>query len=91
MEKVNYISQGLNKKSIFFKSGVRAVYAFVISESAERVLLSKGILVEYQTKVPAIRNRTNTGFCPMEQAVWGIEDANQAHAIILQTLERLKS
>ncbi len=71
--------------------GVRAVYAFVISESAERVLLSHGIAVEYAEKVAAIRNRTNTGFCPMEQAVWEIEDANEAHTKVLQTLEELKN
>ena len=76
---------------LYLLLGVRSVYALVISEEAERVLLSHGVAVEYADKVAAIRNRTNTGFCPMEQAVWEIEDENQAHAIILQTLERLKS
>ena len=70
--------------------GVKRLYAFVLSSVAESVLSSYGIEVEYQEKVPAIRNRTDTGFCPMEQAVWDIEEPNAARLAILQTLEKLK-
>lgn len=71
--------------------GVKKLYAFVLSEAAEKVLLSYGISVEYQEKVSAIRNRTNTGFCPMEQAVWDIDEPNMARLAILQTLENLRN
>ena len=49
--------------------GVRAVYTPVISESALEILLAQGIRVEFDLAVPAIFNRTRTGFCPMETAV----------------------
>lgn len=71
--------------------GVKKLYAFVLSEGAEKVLLSHGIAVEYQEKVPAIRNRTNTGFCPMEQAVWDIDEPNAARLAVLKTLESLRN
>jgi len=70
--------------------GVRSVYALVMSEAAEKVLLDHGIEIIYEEKVSAIRNRTNTDFCPMEQAVWGIENPQAAHTAIIQTLEKLK-
>ena len=70
--------------------GVKAVYAFVISEEAERVLKSHGIAVEYGERVAAIRNRTNTGFCPMEQAVETIDDPAEALEAIRATVARLK-
>lgn len=70
--------------------GVKNLYAFVLSEEAERVLTTYGIAVEYQEKVPAIRNRTDTGFCPMEQAVWNIDEPKSAHLAILETLEKLQ-
>ena len=33
---------------------------------------------QQQKEVEAIRNRTNTGFCPMETAVWSISDPGEA-------------
>ena len=70
--------------------GVCNVYALVISEAAKKVLRAHGIGVVYEEKVSAIRNRTNTGFCLMEQSVWGIDDPKTAHSAIIQTLEKLK-
>lgn len=69
---------------------VKEVYALVISEPAVQTLKRFGIAVEYEALVPAIRNRTNTGFCPMESAVLAIEDPQEALVAIRQTLERLK-
>ena len=31
----------------------------------------------YDILVDRIHNRTNTGFCPMEEAVWEIEDLQE--------------
>ena len=76
---------------LYVLSGVKAVYAFVLSVEAERVLKKYCIDVIYREKVAAIRNRTNTGFCPMEQAVWNIEDAQEAHKEIVKTLEKIKN
>ncbi len=70
--------------------GVKGVYAFVISEAAEKVLRAHGVDVAYQLKVAAIRNRTNSGFCPMEQAVWNIEEPKTACLAIVKTFENLQ-
>lgn len=57
---------------------IDAVYAQIISQPAAQVLKSCGIQLEYHTLVPAIRNRDNTGLCPMETAVWDIHDPSEA-------------
>ncbi len=57
--------------------GVSRVHAFVISEKALEVLAGNGIEVTYDTLVDRIHNRTNTGFCPMEEAVWEIDDLQE--------------
>lgn len=71
--------------------GVSEVYAQVISEPAIVVLESGGIGVYYDQKVPAIRNRTGTGFCPMESAVWNVDDPKIAPALLRNTLAQLSS
>jgi hypothetical protein len=45
---------------------------------------------QQQKEVEAIRNRTNTGFCPMETAVWNIDSPEDAPAILLTTLANLQ-
>ena len=70
--------------------GVKEVYAHVVSEAAESVLTAHQIPLFYEEKVPAIRNRTNTGFCPMEQAVWEIDDPLLAKQAIVQKLDQLR-
>ncbi len=62
--------------------GISKLFAYTVSEPALEVLKSAGIEVEYDTLVPAIRNRTNTGYCPMESAVWEIDDARTAYEIL---------
>lgn len=61
---------------------VKEVYAQVISEKALVVLEKANIAVAYDQCVPAIRNRTNTGFCPMETAVSEIDSAREAFQIL---------
>ncbi len=70
--------------------GVRAVYARIISQPACQVLEDAGIEVRFDTQVPAIRNRTDTGLCPMESAVWSIREPGQALAALRSTLEKLQ-
>ena len=71
--------------------GIAEIYAGVISEPAIAVLEAGGIAVFYDEKVPAIRNRTDTGFCPMETAVWEIDDPELAPKILQGTLAALNS
>ena len=70
--------------------GIRSLYAAVISHSALAVLEKYRIPVFYGTLVPAIRNRTNDGPCPMEHAVWEIDDPQEALQAIYKTLDALK-
>lgn len=69
--------------------GVRAVYTPVISESALAILRAQEIRVEFDLAVPAIFNRSRTGFCPMETAVRDIADPNAAAAAIRETLDAM--
>lgn len=54
---------------LFILAGVRAVYAATLSEGGRELLTRHGIPVQWETLTPTIRNRDNTGLCPMEQAV----------------------
>ncbi len=69
--------------------GLKHLYARVISQPALDILANAGISVEYDQLVSAIRNRTNDGFCPMEQAVWNITDPASALSAIYETLSKL--
>lgn len=62
--------------------GVKQVYAPVMSRLARETLIKHGIKASYDTLTDAIRNRTDTGFCPMETAVRDIEDPSEALAAI---------
>lgn len=69
---------------------VDELYAEVISESAEVVLRDYGVRFFAGETVPAIRNRTGDGFCPMEQATISAHDPQTALTAIRNTLEYLK-
>lgn len=69
--------------------GAKAVYGEVMSEAGLQMLRSHGIEAQYGTLTPAIRNRENTGLCPMEQTVQDIDDPACALPALLQTLARL--
>lgn len=69
--------------------GVQALYAGVISRPALAVLENAGITVRYGVLVPAIRNRTGDGFCPMETAVWELSDPALAPDAIRIALQKL--
>ena len=63
---------------LLLHAGVSAVYGEVLSQPAKELLEANGIAVEFGTLVPGIRNRADTGPCPMEQAVENITDPAQA-------------
>lgn len=69
--------------------GVKTVYAGVISEHAYTLLRENGVDVSFGTIVPMIRNRTDTGFCPMESATLSCQSPKEALEKIKETLERL--
>ena len=69
--------------------GVSYVYAGVISKPALGVFEKYGITCEYGTLVDAIENRTKDGFCPMETAVWNVEEPEGVPQLLKETLRRL--
>ncbi len=69
---------------------VREVFAQVISVPALEVLEGAGIEVSYGECVLAIRNRTDTGFCPMESAVMDVKVPEEAYAILEKKLEEMR-
>lgn len=68
---------------------VSELYALVISESALATLKNHNIPVYYDLCVTNIRNRTNTGICPMEEAVEGISSPEKALEAIRNKLKTL--
>lgn len=76
---------------LFVRSGVKEVYAPVMSKEAVDILSQYGIVAEYETLAPIIVNRSGTGPCPMEQAVAGINDPLAAFNSIQNTLAALQS
>ncbi len=69
--------------------GIKAVYAEVLSERAAAVFNRFGIAFSCGETVPKIRNRTNTGFCPMEEATAAIDDPHEALCAIRERLRTL--
>lgn len=66
--------------------GAKELYADVLSRPALAVLQQYDIIVTYGQLTDAIRNRMNTGFCPMETAVLQIDNPEEA----LQGIEKTR-
>lgn len=70
--------------------GVRAVHAQVLSLPARQVLDAQGIPCTWDQLVDGIRNRTDTGPCPMEQATRDCATPEEALTAIRATLKKLQ-
>lgn len=66
--------------------GVAAVHAQVLSKPALQVLQNSHIAITWDRLVEGIRNRENTGPCPMEHATQSTESPEEALAAIRRTL-----
>lgn len=71
--------------------GIKAVYSPIMSKAAVFTLEKHGIEVFYDEKAEYIINRSGTGKCPMEEAVFGISDTKQALNAIRTRLDELKT
>lgn len=65
------------------------IFAFTISRPALDVLSQNHIEIKYDTLTEAIRNRDNTGFCPMESTVLDTLDPYEAIELIKKKLAEL--
>jgi hypothetical protein len=59
-------------------SGAGMVYGEVMSDAAADLLAAQGIAFSCGKRVRYIHNRTNTGMCPLEEAVQSIDDPQLA-------------
>ena len=67
--------------------GVRRVHGNVMSDAAVKVSRRNGIEAYWDRLTDGIRNRTNTGPCPMEVATAAIDIPEQALTVILAKLQ----
>lgn len=70
---------------------VKLLYAKIISRSALETLEKYMINVQYETLTNAIRNRNNTGSCPIKTAVQGITEPKIALTAIRNKFRELQN
>lgn len=70
--------------------GARAVFATLMSAGAAAFLQSNGVSATAERIVPQIANRTQTGACPMECAVEGLDDPAEMVAVVRAKLQELR-
>ena len=102
---MGYLADGIHMHGFFAADkvvGKAAAYLYVLLEIAElyvgvisvpalEVLQRFHIPVTYDTLVPAIRNRTDTGFCPMETAVLNIQFADEAYKVLKAKINEMQN
>lgn len=74
---------------LYIQLGAVAVHGHVMSEAGLAMLQSHHVEAAYDELVPMIRNRANTGMCPIEQSVRDIDDPAQAEAPIRAAVAQL--
>lgn len=62
---------------ILLEANIKKLYADLISENAISVFDKANIDYQYDKKVKEIRNRDNTGMCPMEKLAQNSQNANE--------------
>lgn len=100
---ISWLEEGLNVRGfsaadkvvgkgaayLYVLLGVKELYAGVLSDAACKILERYDIRFSCEQSVEAIRNRTNTGFCPMETAVWDIDSPEEALEALKRRLAEL--
>lgn len=76
---------------VYVLLGVKEIYSLVISDAAAVVFSCNGIAFYCDKKVPRILNRTNTGFCPMEEAVKDIDNPYDGLNAVREKLKALNN
>lgn len=73
---------------LFVKLGVASVHAVVISTGAKKVFENYKIKCTFDKEVDSIRNKKNTGQCPMEEATMNIENPEDAYKVLKEKTSR---
>ncbi len=74
---------------LMVKAGITSVYGGLVSVPAKAYLEVHGISCTCKEVVERIKNRQNTGFCPMEETVMEIEDIEQAYIALRNKLAQM--
>jgi len=75
---------------LFVLGGITAVYGETMTEEAKAYLETQGITAEAKIRTDHIVNRTGDGPCPMERAVKGCCDPEEALKRIKNTIRKLR-
>ena len=82
---------GAGAAHLYVLLGVSALWTNVVSDSAKAILDAAGITLTFGECVPHIINRRGDGICPIELAVRDAKTTEEAYALILAALERLRA
>lgn len=74
---------------LYIRLGAVAVHGCVMSEAGLAMLESHGVAAAYDELVPMIRNRADTGMCPIERSVRDVDDPAEVEAPIRAAVARL--
>jgi hypothetical protein len=72
-------------------TGIREVYAEVLSRKAQAVLEENGIPCQWKELVDTILDLNRNGVCPFEKAAAGISDPEAAYAAFKELLKSFKA
>ena len=81
---------GRAEAMLFALTGIKELYAVVLSKSAEEFLKNSDIEYSYGRLTDKIMNRRGDGLCPMEQATAGIDDPSQAYIAVKNRMNELR-
>ena len=81
---------GKGAAALMVLGGVGRLFADVISVPARALLEKAGVEVDYTLEVLHITNRTNTGWCPVEQLCRDCRTAEECLPLIIDFVERMK-
>ena len=71
-------------------SGIREVYAEVLSKKAKTMLEKYSIPVEWNELVDNVLDLTKTGMCPLEKVAEGISDPKESYTAFKAMQEKMK-
>ena len=80
---------GKASASLLVLSGVKEIYALLMSKSAEEVLKKYNIPYHYDKLVDYIVNNTGDDMCPMEKTVKDIDDLEESFIALDEKLRSL--
>ena len=72
-------------------SGVKEVYALVLSKAGEETFKKYGVIYHYDELVDYIVNHKGDGMCPMEETVKDISDLNEAYEALNKKVKEMSN